>query len=113
MTSTPAVMSDEALTDRLNHLAQDGRRTTAELIEHLVEFDARDLYLRTGYSSLFVYCTSVLRLSEHETYLRIEAARDVRRLPVLLERLRTGSLTLTTLRLLSPHLTVDGHSELL
>jgi hypothetical protein len=32
---------------------------------------------------LFAYCVEVLRLSEHETYNRIEAARTVSRFPVI------------------------------
>jgi hypothetical protein len=47
----------------------------------------------------------VLRLSEHEAYNRIEAARAVQRFPLILERLAAGCLNLTAVRLLAPHLT--------
>src|SRR6185436_9583993 len=109
----PSLLTDECLTERLSRLALDHRRTLADLLLHLSEFDVRELHLRAGYSSLFVYCTTVLRLSEHEAYHRIDAARDVKRFPVLLDRLREGSLTLTTLRLLGGHLTPDNHVQLL
>jgi len=106
-------LNDAGLTDALHRLAADHRRVTVALILHLAEFDARRLHLQAGYPSLFVYCTAALRLSEHEAYHRIEAARDVGRFPILAERLESGSLTLTTLRLLSPHLTDDNIADLL
>jgi hypothetical protein len=59
-------------------MATAERAATADLIAHLVEFEARELHLRLGYSSLFAYCGEVLHLSEHETYNRIEVARASR-----------------------------------
>ena len=84
----PAV-SSEVLVDR-----KDYRRAIAE-------FDARRLYLAAGCSSLFVYCTQVLHLSEAAAYLRIEAARASRRFPAILTRLADGRLSLTTATLLA------------
>jgi hypothetical protein len=75
--------------------------------------DARRLYLGQGCSSLFVYCTRVLHLSEHAAYGRIEAARVARRFPVVLEMLERGDLTLTAVSLLAPHLTPANHLDLL
>ena len=57
---------------------------------------------------MFVYCTDVLRLCEGAAYNRIQAARTARKFPVILERLADGSLTLTAVRLLGPHLTDDN-----
>jgi hypothetical protein len=94
-------------------MAGDHRRTTVELVVHLAEFEARDLHLAAGYRSLFAYCTGVLKLSESEAYHRIEAARDAGRFPVVLDRLASGSLTLTNLRLLSGHLKPENHLALL
>src|SRR3989304_2522305 len=73
------------------------------------EGDARRLHLAEGYSSLFTYCTEVLRLSEHAAYGRIEAARAARRFAVILEMLSEGSVTLTTVGLLAPHLPAENH----
>jgi hypothetical protein len=60
-----------------------------------------------------MYCCRVLRLSEHGSYNRIEAARTARRFPAVLEMLGDGRLNLATLRLLSPQLTEHNHQELL
>lgn len=62
---------------------------------------------------MFTYCTRVLRLSEHAAYDRIEAARLARRFPVVLEQLASGSLTLTNLRLLAPHLNAGNVEALM
>jgi hypothetical protein len=106
-------LSDEQLTAQVIALAGDERRATVALIATLAEFDARRLYLAAGCSSLFTYCTQVLHLSEHAAYGRIEAARAARRFPFLLEQLADGSLTLTALCLLAPHLTPENHQEVL
>jgi hypothetical protein len=78
------------------------RHSIADLIAGLAELDMRRLYLAAGYSSLVTYCTRVLQLSEHAAYGRIEAARAVRRFPVLLGRLASGDLTLAAVCLLAP-----------
>jgi 5-methylcytosine-specific restriction endonuclease McrA len=108
-----ADLSDDDLLAAINRLAIDERRATADLIASLVELDQRRLYLAEGCSSLFTYCTQVLHLSEHAAYGRIEAARVVRKYPVLLERLEAGDLTLTTIGLLAPHLTSENYQHLI
>src|SRR4029079_14877959 len=64
-------------------------------------------------SSLFTYCTRVLRLSEHAAFGRIEAARAARRFPLILERLASGGLNLTAIGLLARHLTAENHVAVL
>jgi hypothetical protein len=106
-------LSDHELLAAVQQLAGDGRRATAHLIASLAELDARRLYLGEGCSSLFTYCTQVLRLSEHAAYGRIEAARAARRFPVILDQLAGGDITVTAIGLLAPHLTLENHRELL
>jgi hypothetical protein len=100
-------ISDADLVARVRSLVARERGATAHLVAHLAELDTRDVYLREGYGSLFVYCTNALGLSEGETGNRIEAARAARRFPEILERLAEGAITLTTVRLLAPHLTLE------
>ena len=99
--------------DDLEGTAAAERTATARLIALLAEMDLRRLYLAQGYSSLFVYCTRSLHLSEHGAYGRIEAARAARRFPIVLDWLADGSITLTTVCLLSSQLTVDNHQRVL
>jgi hypothetical protein len=106
-------LSDRELLDEVQTLATREREATARLIASLMELDSRRLYLGEGCSSLFTYCAQVLRLSEHAAYGRIEAARAARRFPIVLERLADGSVTLTTVCLLSTHLTPENHHDFL
>src|SRR5687768_1057103 len=106
-------LPDCELLEAASRLAGAERRATTELIAALAEVDARRLYLGEGCRSLFAYCTQVLHLSEHAAYARIEAARAVRRFPVILERLSGGEITLTAIGLLRPHLTEANHLEIL
>jgi len=106
-------LDNAALTAELCRLAHCEREATAALIVHLAEFDRRRLFEGAGYSSLFRYCLAVLRLSEDAVYNRIKAARAARRYPVIIERLESGALSLTTVRLLAPQLTCENHQELL
>ena len=109
----PTYLSNEQLLSDVKALAGREREATARLIASLAELDARRLYLGEGYSSLFTYCTRCLHLSEHAAYGRIEAVRVARRLPAILDLLADGSVTLTTVCLLAPHLTPENHQRLL
>jgi len=108
-----AALSNAQLLAQVRRLTQHERTATATLVAHLAVLDERRLYLGEGCSSLFTYCTRILHLSEHAAYGRIQAARSVRRFPVVLEELAAGRLNLTNLGLLAPHLTPANHRELL
>ncbi len=106
-------LSDAELVARVKSLVARERDATAHLVAHLAELDARDVHLRAGYESLYVYCRDALGLSEGESYNRIEVARAARRFPIILEMLATGAVNLTAARLLAPHLTPANHREVL
>lgn len=106
-------LPNDLLLEELARLVADERHTTLMLVTAIAEVDARQLYLGAGCSSMYVYCTRVLHMTEHATYFRIEAARTARRLPLVLDYLAAGKLTLTTLRLVAPHLTEENQAELL
>src|SRR6266850_1237976 len=108
-----AQLSDDALRAKVKLLAERSRVVTVELIAHLAELDVRKLYCSEGPGSLFRYCTEILRFSEAAACNRIKAARAARRFPVILDLLADGSVNLTTIRLLSPHLTTENHQPLL
>jgi hypothetical protein len=52
-------------------------------------------------------------MSESQAYLRIQAARLGRQFPVIVELLAKGSLHLTAIKLVGPHLTPDNHVQVL
>jgi hypothetical protein len=106
-------ISDVDLVQRLKTLVAREREATAEVIAHLAELDTRDVHLREGFGSLYLYCREVLGLSEWESYNRIEVARTARRFPVILDLLADGSVHLTAVKLLAPHLSPENHRDLL
>src|SRR5262245_59980722 len=111
MTSV-ARLPDPQLEAEVARLARTERDATATLIALLAELYGRRLHHKAGFSSLFTYCTAVLRLSEHEAYDRMKAAKVARRFPTVLDLLACGRINLTTVRLLAPHLTRSNHQEL-
>jgi len=115
MTTLPLLesLSDDDLIAETKRLVAAEHVATAALLRSLMEIDVRRLYLREGCSSLFTYCTQVLHLAEGSAYNRIEAARAARRFPEVLDALAGGLITLTTIRLLAPHLNDDNHCELI
>src|SRR5258705_573382 len=109
-----SALSDHDLLARIGVLASKEREASVELVAHLAALDARpSLYAAQGYGSLFGYCTDVLRLSEDATCNRISAARACRRFPVILDLLASGAVSLTSVRMLRPHLTPENHEAVL
>jgi hypothetical protein len=82
-------------------------------VAHLAEADARRLFAREAFPSMFAHCTEALRLSEAEAYLRIAVARASREHPVLLEMLADGRLHLSAIAKLAPHHTPENRDVLL
>jgi len=106
-------LTDDQLLIGTKRLVAHEPQATAALLRSLMEIDSRRLYLREGCSSLFSYCTQVLHLAEGAAYNRIEAARAARRFPAVLTALEEGWLTLASVRLLTPHLTLENHGQLI
>src|SRR6266487_4880342 len=103
-------LSDQDLLLRVGVLAGKEREASVELVAHLAALDARPaLFAAAGHGSLFTYCTEVLRLSEDATCNRIQAARACRDFPVILAALASGAMSLTSVRMLRPHLTPENH----
>jgi len=105
--------SNQQLLLGVKHLVGREREATADVVAHLAEIDARELYLQEGCSSLYKYCIEVLHLSEWAAYHRIDVARLARRFPVIFEKLAEGSIHLSALRILGPCLTEENHRSLL
>jgi hypothetical protein len=106
-------LTDQALLRDLAALVAQDRNTTASMLAHLAEVDARRLYLPAGYASMFAYCVGELRLSEDAAAKRIQAARLARRYPAIFPALADGRLHLAAVCLLAPHLTTDNAQELI
>src|SRR5262245_38522069 len=106
-------LSDETLLGGLAALIARDRATTAELLAHLAEVDARRLYLPAGYPSMHAYCIEELRLSENAANKRIRVARKAREVPALFAAIADGRLNLSGVVLLASSLTPDNADDLI
>ncbi len=108
-----ASMSNEDLILATRELARRACAVEADLLVYLGEIDERKLYLDRAFPSMFAFCTRELGFSEGAAYNRILVARAARKLPAIVEAVRSGRVHLTALRLLAPHLTAENHADLL
>lgn len=113
MDEDPRGHDDRTLAARARALADAGRASAAALVACVGEVEARDLHLALGHASLFAYCREALSLSEHDAYCAVAAARAARRFPAVLALLEDGGLTLTTAKVLAPHLTPANAARVL
>jgi hypothetical protein len=105
--------TDQQLIARLRDLVRADQRLGGRLLVHLGEVDARGLYRERAYSSMFAYCVEELNMSEAEAYLRIQVARLGRQFPLVVQLFEQGTLHLSAIKLLGPHLTAGNHVQLL
>ncbi len=103
-----AHVSDAVLLRDLAALAARDRATTAALLAHIAEVDARRLYVPAGYASMHAYCVDELRLSEDAAKRRIQAARAARHCPAIFRAIAEGRLNLTGVCLIAPHLNMEN-----
>jgi hypothetical protein len=88
-------VSNTQLKSQLENLSRSERKITAQVIEHIAEVERRRLHLAWGYANLFDYLTKSLHYSEGAAYRRIQAARALKQMPLILEGLEKGSLKLS------------------
>jgi len=108
-----STLTDDEIDRRLLELVRGERRVLVVFLAHLGEFDRRRAHEPASFTSLFVYCTKRLGLSEAEAYLRIRAARVVRDHPDAMRMLAAGEIHLSAIARLSPHLTMTNAAGLL
>jgi hypothetical protein len=104
-------LADDVLLHELGALIAREWTSTAEILAHIAEVDARRLYVAAGHTSMFVYCVEELRLSEDAAAKRIHAARAAREFPFLFAALADGRIHLSGICLLAPHLSADNVEE--
>ena len=106
-------LADQALLHDLASLVAQDRATTADLLAHIAEVDARRLFRRMDCVSMHDYCERKLGLSTDAAGRRIQAARLARRYPEIFPAVADGRLSLTAVCLLSPYLEHAEPAELL
>src|SRR5215470_9296686 len=76
-------LSDDAVDLEWDRSVDNDRSSTADMLARLAEYDARQLYRRAGYASMYAYCLGAKNFSESSARKRIHAARTARQFPAL------------------------------
>ena len=108
-----ASLSRSELLARTRELLRQSHDIEADLLVHLGEIDERKLYLDCAFPSMFAFCVGEFGFSEDAAYNRITVARAGRRLPPVIEAVRSGQVHLGGMRLLVAHLTAENHRSVL
>ncbi|HWU42475.1 MAG TPA: HNH endonuclease signature motif containing protein [Bdellovibrio sp.] len=83
------------LESQLKNLVAKERKLLHVILEHIKEVDIRKLYLEKAYSSLFEYLVKELGYSGSAAMRRIDAAKLLREVPSVSEKIQEGSLNLS------------------
>jgi hypothetical protein len=92
-------LTNEELALNLKNLISKEREILSEILEHILEIDRRKFFLKMAYSSLFDYLTKHLGYSAGSAQRRIDAARLMKEVPELSQKLESGSLNLSQVSL--------------
>ncbi|MBI1861431.1 MAG: hypothetical protein HYR96_10990 [Deltaproteobacteria bacterium] len=104
---------DEALLVETKAAVLKEKTQTSCVLDYLAEVDRRRLWLKEGYASLYDFCIRYLGYSEGETHRRIQACRLSQKVNEVKPLLENGTLSLTSLTLLSPVLEKSNAQDLL
>ena len=82
-----------------------------ELIEILERADKAKVHYMLKYSSLFKYATDGLGLSPEVAYIYINVARKAAQLPALKAQIKSGEITVSKAKKISPVLTEENQTH--
>lgn len=88
-------LTDQCLLDDTKNLANKERHLVTVILRHLAEIQKRRLFSKVGCSSLFTYCTDVLRYSEAQAHQKISAMRLMLEVPELEKKIEKGEISVT------------------
>jgi hypothetical protein len=94
-------MTPQQLHTRFTQLVKTERNITHEVLLCIQLLDSTKAYAELGYSSLFDYLVAGQKYSEGSAQRRISAARLLREVPGIQEKIQEGALNLTQLAKLS------------
>ena len=89
-------IADDKLLSQIKILVRKERHIQIEVIHHLAEINARQLYLKRSFSSLHEYATRGLGYSDGAAQRRIKTMRLCSALPAVEELIVPGNLNLTS-----------------
>ncbi len=101
----------QQLHEKALQCAKDFLKLESELINILQELDDKKAFFHFGYTSLFQYAVSSLKLSEGQAYALISISRKSREVPELKEAISQGTLNSSQARRIVSVITPDNKNE--
>jgi hypothetical protein len=99
------ILSTKELLTKAKIEVQTETNATLRVIYILREIERRRAFAEKNYPSLFEFCVEFLGYKRDAAYRRIAAMRALRDVPEIEEKIKTGSLCLTTLATAQGHFT--------
>lgn len=90
-------ISSSELLNRMQKLVRTERKITHLILMLILEIESRRIYAELGYDGMYTYLTRGLGYSEAAAYRRLQAARLLRVVPQVAEKIESGALNLTQL----------------
>ena len=88
-------ISNSDLLSRTENLVQTERKIMHLVLTHILEIIDRKLYAELGFNSMFSMMTKKYGYSEPSAIRRIDAAKLLRKIPEVADRLKSGALNLS------------------
>ena len=105
-------LNDQQLVQKIKFLISEEHKNISAQIALLKEVRQRKLALAMGYPNLLEFCVSELGLTRDQSWKRSQAAGAVAKEPELLNLLKSGKTSVSTLALISPKLTEKTADEI-
>ncbi|WP_413294928.1 DUF222 domain-containing protein [Bdellovibrio sp. HCB185ZH] len=99
------------LDQRIKTLAQKERELLHEILLTIQEIDSRRTFLELGFPSLFDYLVNGVGYSEGSAQRRIDAARLMREIPHVADKIQTGEIKLNQISLIQKASRVISKSQ--
>jgi 5-methylcytosine-specific restriction endonuclease McrA len=106
-------MNNAQLVLNIKNAARDENLLLSDCLAYLCEIRRRRLYSSQGYSSLYDFCVDNLPLSDGAIYRRIQVSEHVQRVPLLLEMIALGKISLTVASKIVPFFNSEDPNELI
>lgn len=105
-------LSDELLDQNLMSFIKKEKEVFREILLHIAEVDRRRLFLRMGYSSLYVYLTERMGYDGGSAQRRLDAARLAQQVPSVIDSIDQGEITLAQVTFLQKSLRQNKQQQI-
>ncbi len=104
-------MDVKSLHEKALGLARTYRESESALLDVLIDLQKRNGFFELSYPSLFIYCTSALKLSEAQACYFSKVAKKSQEVPQLKQAIENGILSLSQARRVVPVITVANSQD--